>query len=105
MWDISITSTNTEYEFATVESNNVIIFVRAGAITVQGQPCGPQDVAIMKPEGHRVVIVAKEPNTKVLLLAGKPLNEPISAQGPFVMNTRAEIQQANADFRSGNFGT
>merc|ERR1711871_105430 len=104
MWDISIENIDIEYEFETVEANNVIIFVRQGSITVQGEPCGPQGVALMKRDGHRVVIVAKEPNTQVLLLAGAPLNEPISAQGPFVMNSAQEIRQANVDFRSGNFG-
>ena len=38
--------------------------------------------------------------TKFLLLAAKPLNEPIVQHGPFVMNTREEIEQAIADYRS-----
>ncbi|UCJ15127.1 pirin family protein [Pseudomonas sp. MM211] len=41
--------------------------------------------------------------TRVLLLAGKPLNEPIVQYGPFVMNSREEIEQAMRDFRDGTF--
>ena len=76
MWDITIATTDKEFEFETVKGNNVIVFVRRGAIEVQGKPVGPQGVAIMKRDDNtKVVITAKEEKSQILILAGEPLDE------------------------------
>ena len=51
-----------------------------------------------------VTLAAQEP-TRVLVLSGQPLKEPVVAHGPFVMNTRAEIVQAITDYQNGSMGT
>jgi redox-sensitive bicupin YhaK (pirin superfamily) len=52
--------------------------------------------------GERVTVVADE-QTRLLLVAGRPLHEPVARYGPFVMNTQQEIRQAITDFQSGRF--
>ena len=49
-------------------------------------------------------MTATAPGTEVLMLGGEPIDEPIAARGPFVMNTSEEIMQANQDFQSGRMG-
>ncbi|NOV25787.1 pirin family protein [Cupriavidus necator] len=51
------------------------------------------------------VIVTAEADARFLLIAGRPLNEPIAQYGPFVMNTQEQIYQTLADFRDGRFAT
>lgn len=106
MWDISINTAEKNFEFDTVAGNNVIVFVRRGEIEVQGKPVESQGVAIMtRDSSTKVVIKAKQQKSQILILAGEPIDEPVAAQGPFVMNTYEEIRQANIDFHSGSFGT
>jgi redox-sensitive bicupin YhaK (pirin superfamily) len=56
-------------------------------------------------EGDSIEVVTAESPVRFLLVSGKPLNEPIARSGPFVMNTRAEIEQALQDLRRGTFVT
>jgi len=57
----------------------------------------------MANDGESFTIKAEEKSI-ILVLSGEPINEPISAHGPFVMNTRQEIVQAFDDFHKGKFG-
>jgi quercetin 2,3-dioxygenase len=54
-------------------------------------------------DGNFVEVVTGESHVRFLLVSGKPLNEPIARYGPFVMNTREEIEQALRDLRQGTF--
>ncbi|HET7358642.1 MAG TPA: pirin-like C-terminal cupin domain-containing protein [Rhodanobacteraceae bacterium] len=54
-------------------------------------------------KGDRVELAATAGAARVLLVAGKPLNEPVAKYGPFVMNTPQQIHEAIADLRAGRF--
>lgn len=68
-----------------------------GAVTL-----GRDDLGILSP-GTRVELGAGKQGARFLLVAGRPLNEPVSRGGPFVMNTRAEVKQAFDDYAQGRF--
>ncbi|TDU26666.1 hypothetical protein DFR24_3695 [Panacagrimonas perspica] len=63
----------------------------------------PRQAAGVLSAGDRMVIAAGAEETRVILVAGRPLNEPIVQYGPFVMNTREEIEQAIQDYQRGDF--
>lgn len=70
-----------------------------------GKPVPLNNMAILANDANTdgVTLEASE-GSKVLIIAGRPLNEPIVEYGPFVMNTEQEIYQAVRDFQAGKFG-
>jgi len=83
---------------------NAFVYVYAGAAQVGGTDVPAQRMAILENAGDGVVIDTPTA-ARLILVAGKPLNEPIAQYGPFVMNTAEEIQQALADYRDGRLAT
>lgn len=61
----------------------------------------PQHTFAVLGDGDTIEINATEKGARFIVVAGKPLNEPIVQYGPFVMNSQQEIQQAFADYRDG----
>ena len=82
-------------------SLNAMIYVFGGEIIVQNKVVKDGELALLS-EGERIVIQSNMPS-QFLILAGPELNEPIARHGPFVMNTREEIQQAFIDYQNGTF--
>jgi redox-sensitive bicupin YhaK (pirin superfamily) len=82
--------------------HNAFVYVYRGEVDVAGTAVPSQRMAILAndAESDGVVIEARG-EAKALLIAGRPLNEPIAQYGPFVMNTEQEIYQALQDFREG----
>lgn len=91
-------------EFSFPENYNTVLLVIEGSIIVNAEETVSTDnLVLFENDGESFSIEALE-DAVVLVLSGEPLNEPIAAQGPFVMNTREEILQAMHDFQSGKFG-
>lgn len=82
---------------------NTAILVLEGNIKVNGTEIPTDGLGLFKNKGSNFSVAAKD-DALALVLSGEPLNEPIAAQGPFVMNTRAELLQAMNDYSSGKFG-
>ena len=84
--------------------HNAFLYVFRGEAVVGGKGIGQARMAILdNMEGADGVTITASTDTRVLLLAGRPLREPIAQHGPFVMNTQAELVQAFEDFRAGRF--
>jgi redox-sensitive bicupin YhaK (pirin superfamily) len=85
-------------------SHNAFVYVYRGELEIGGTHVPLQRMAILKNDAESDGVVLKSSaSTRALLIAGKPLNEPIAQYGPFVMNTNDEIFEAVQDFQSGRF--
>lgn len=98
---------STQFEQPLPLLHNAFVYVyRGGLEVVQGNRTTDVPIkrmALLTNGGDGVVLRARA-NTRAILIAGKPLHEPIAQYGPFVMNTREELVQAVDDFRAGLMG-
>jgi len=85
--------------------HNAFVYTYRGAAAIGDKAVPERAMAILAnaADTDGVVIHATEA-TRMILIAGQPLNEPIAQYGPFVMNTQAELMQAVDDFRAGKLG-
>lgn len=83
--------------------HTVLVYVYEGVAALDdgGTQVSKGQVARLDREGDTIMIRPKIANTRIVVLAGKPLQEPIVQYGPFVMNTRQEIEQALSDYQRG----
>jgi len=93
---------------ALAPSHNAFVYVYEGALSVPGA----DDAGLSRIDagalavlgaGARVNVVGSASRNGFLLIAGKPLHEPVARSGPFVMNSRQEVMDAFHDYRAGRF--
>jgi redox-sensitive bicupin YhaK (pirin superfamily) len=85
--------------------HNAFLYPYRGSVTVAGKAVAERSMAILANEAEADgATVAAPAAARFILVAGRPLNEPIAQYGPFVMNTQQEIHQAVQDFRAGLLG-
>jgi redox-sensitive bicupin YhaK (pirin superfamily) len=87
------------------EGHNAFFYTFRGAVSVGGKAVPSARMAILaNGAGADGVRIDAGEASRVILIAGRPLNEPIAQHGPFVMNTQAQLAEAIDDFRAGRLG-
>jgi redox-sensitive bicupin YhaK (pirin superfamily) len=85
------------------ENHNAFAYVFEGEnVRLGDEQLARGELAVLSP-GDSIELSANGKSARVLVVAGKPLNEPVAKYGPFVMNTPEQIVQAIQDFQTGNF--
>jgi redox-sensitive bicupin YhaK (pirin superfamily) len=83
---------------------NTALVIVEGSVKINETELVPTNNFVVFQNNAEEFIMEATENAIVLVLSGEPINEPIAAQGPFVMNTRNEIVQAIEDYNMGKFG-
>ncbi len=92
-----------QLEFPLPVGSNTLVFQLSGNSTLGNQTIDKGNLAILGRSGDSLNLELNE-ESKVMILNGEPLGEPVAAYGPFVMNTRQELMDAFKDFQEGKMG-
>jgi len=103
LWDVNLRAGGSA-ELPLPDGHTTTVLVLSGEILVNGDSkAGEGDLAIFERTGNGITVNAKT-DAKLLVMGGEPFDEPVVGHGPFVMNSRAEIQQAFEEYQLGKMG-
>jgi len=103
LWDVNLRAGKST-ELPLPNGHTTTFLVLSGEVTVNGEREAVEgDLAIFARNGDSITVKAKT-DAKLLVMDGEPIDEPVVGQGPFVMNSRAEIERAFTEFRAGQMG-
>jgi redox-sensitive bicupin YhaK (pirin superfamily) len=103
LWDVNLRA-NQSVELPLPDGHTTAFLVLQGDVMANDErPVDAGDLAIFDRAGDSITVKAKT-DSRLLVMDGEPIDEPIVGQGPFVMNTRAEIEQAFEDYKLGRMG-
>lgn len=95
-----------QWQYALPEGHNAFVYVYEGAAAIgdgdDAREVDAQELAVLA-GGEALKLRAGAAGTRAILVAGRPLREPVARYGPFVMNTKQEVMQAFVDFQEGKF--
>ncbi|UCB54613.1 MAG: pirin family protein [Thiotrichales bacterium] len=108
-----VSDPNTQFQFIDVglaagknfvhflpENHTAFVYLFEGEVMIGNDALNAQQLAVLD-KGRRVTITADSEGARFLIVAGRAIGEPIVQYGPFVMNTREQIEQALDDYRDG----
>ena len=103
LWDVNLRAGKSA-DLPLPAGHTTTFLVLSGEVNVNGErPAGEGDLAIFERAGSGISVTAKT-DAKLLVVDGEPIPEPVVGHGPFVMNSRSEIQQAFEDYQLGRMG-
>lgn len=102
VWDLQLAAMHA-IELRLTEGHTALLVVQSGELRVNDTPVKATELVSFDRAGDLVRVWA-DTDARILVLTGEPIGEPVVGQGPFVMNTRAEIQQAIQDYQAGRMG-
>jgi redox-sensitive bicupin YhaK (pirin superfamily) len=103
VWDIRLNQSGST-RFTLPEGRTLALVALRGTVLINGSEVVREAQLVQFDRAGAEVSLEANTDAILLLLSGEPIDEPIVGHGPFVMNSRAEIEQAIADFNSGKFG-
>lgn len=102
LWNLHLNE-KSENSFEIPKLHNCALLVLEGEIVVDGNNIIENQMVIMNNNGDSIKIKANQKSI-ILLISGEPIDEPIEAYGPFLMNNKKQIVEAIEDFNAGKFG-
>ncbi|WP_038168228.1 pirin family protein [Verrucomicrobium sp. BvORR106] len=104
LWDLKINA-GASPSLVLADGHTAALVILSGELAfTSGEKAGVGALAIFTREGEDIQFSATK-ETRLLVMSGEPLREPIVGNGPFVMNSEQEIRQAFADVRAGKMGS
>jgi redox-sensitive bicupin YhaK (pirin superfamily) len=97
--DISLPA-HSQVSFDVAMHHHAFVYIYEGKLQIGERQINNHCAAVLS-EGDRIELSSLDQETRFLVLAGKPIGEPVVQYGPFVMNTRAEVEQAVMDYQNG----
>lgn len=97
--DVTLDSAKT-FHYVIPQNDTAFVYVFEGELTISGQDISTHSFVVLS-AGDEIEVHARGQGARFILVHGKPIGEPIVQYGPFVMNTRDEIDQAMIDYRDG----